>query len=83
YIGESCRRLEERVKDHSERDRNSHVLKHSLETGHRTIDIGNTKILNSNYKNYFKRKVSEAIYIKQKQPSLNIQDNSVPLKLFN
>ena len=29
YIGETARRLEERVKDHTGRDHNSHLLKHS------------------------------------------------------
>ena len=72
YIGESGRRIEERVFDHAGRDRNSHVYKH-----------GNVTIINSNFSNYYKRKVLEAIYIKQKRPILNIQDTSVPLKLLN
>ena len=34
YIGESGRRIAERVKDHNGRDHKSHILKHSLEIGH-------------------------------------------------
>ena len=34
YIGETARRIEERHKDHTGRDRNSHIYKHSIETGH-------------------------------------------------
>jgi len=83
YIGESGRRIEERVFDHAGRDRNSHVYKHSLATGHNEISMDNVTIINSNFSNYYKRKVSEAIYIKQKRPILNIQDTSVPLKLLN
>ena len=37
YIGEAGRRLQERVDDHGGRDKNSHVLKHSLERGHSTV----------------------------------------------
>ena len=33
YIGESARRLDERMKDHNGRDRNSHLFKHSVESG--------------------------------------------------
>ena len=62
---------------------NSHVVKHTLESGHSEITIENVKIINSNYRNYYKRKVSEALYIKQKKPFLNIQDTSVPLRLLN
>ena len=83
YVGEAGRRLIMRVNDHSGKDKRSHVLKHSLETGHRIISLDDTKILNKNFSNYYKRKISEALYIKQKNPVLNIQDNSVPLKLFN
>jgi len=83
YIGETERRIEERVKDHVGRDRNSHVGKHALETGHNEITMNNVKIVNKNYKNYYKRKISEALYIKQRKPVLNIQDTSVPLRLLN
>ena len=31
----------------------------------------------------FKRKLSEALYIKELRPSLNTQETSVALKLFN
>ena len=74
---------QERVLDHAGHDRNSHVYKHSLTTGHTGISMENVKIINKNFPNYYKRKVSEAIYIKQKRPILNIKDTSVPLKLLN
>ena len=37
YIGESGRRIAETVKDHHGRDHKSHILKHSLETGHEHV----------------------------------------------
>ena len=47
YIGESGRRIEERVLDHAGRDRNSHVYKHSLTNGHTGISIDNVEIISS------------------------------------
>ena len=38
------------------------------------------KIFNSNS---WKRKIAESLLIKEKRPTLNIQDKWVPLKLFN
>ena len=83
YIGESGRRLEERIMDHAGRDKYSHVLKHSLVKGHKEISLDNVTIISKNYKNYYNRKVSKALFIKTKKPILNTQDDSVPLKLFN
>ena len=34
YIGETGRRLNERIKDHNARDKSSSLCKHALETGH-------------------------------------------------
>ena len=66
YIGETGRRIHERFKEHAGRDHNSHFLKHTLEEGH-SVSFSNLKILNTNYANYYKRKVSEALYIKKKK----------------
>ena len=54
-----------------------------MESGHNPIVMDNVKIINKNFANYYKRKVSEAIFIKKKKPPLNVQDMSVPLKLLN
>ena len=37
YIGEVARRLKERVKDHNGHDKSSHLVKHSIESGHEPI----------------------------------------------
>eukprot|EP00111_Clytia_hemisphaerica_P021897 TCONS_00064380-protein len=39
YIGEAGRRLQERVNDHGGGDKNSHVLRHSLERGHSKVKL--------------------------------------------
>ena len=84
YIGESARRIIERVKDHGGRDTKSHVLKHSSEKEHVEVTQEDFKIIGSNFKNNrLKRKIAEALLIKQKHPSLNVQDQSVELKLFS
>ena len=84
YIGESARCIIERVKDHGERDTKSHVLKHSSEKEHIDVTQEVFKIIVSNFKNSrLKRKIAEALLIKQKCPSFNVQDQSVELKLLN
>ena len=83
YIGETGRRLEVRTNEHAGKDANSHLLRHAKEIGHAPVNLQSMMIIGSNYANYFKRKLSEALYIKQRNPKLNIQENSVPLLLFN
>ena len=79
YFGETGRRVIERVPDHAGKDKQSHLLKH-----HRRFDLSNMIINDSSfYGNKFKRKISEALYIKQYRPSLNSQEQSVELKPFN
>ena len=83
YIGETRRRVVERMKDHSGRDPNSQVLKHSIEKGHQTITMNDISLLAKGFKTNFSREISEAFYIKEQKPSLNIQSLSKPIKLFS
>ena len=83
YIGETSRRIIERIKDHNNRDKKSHILTHSIEKKHAHVWKDDFKIIGANYKNNTKRKISEALHIKQRKPSLNIQEKSFNLKLFN
>ena len=83
YIGETARRLEERVEEHAKKDKNSHLLRHARLKGHRPVSMDDFSILSKNFKNYYSRKISEAIAIKKNKPSLNKQDMSVPIVLFN
>ena len=84
YIGESARRLDERVKDHNGRDRNSHLFKHSVESRHDPALKNDFRIIGKGYRNNTRRrKIAEALFIKKMTPSMNIQEKSVKLELFN
>ena len=84
YLGETGRWIIERVANHAGKDKKSHLLKHALTQNYRDVDLGNMKIIDSSFhNNMLKRKISEALYIKQYRPSLNSQEQSVELKLFN
>ena len=41
------------------------------------------KLLGNNYQSNIKRKISESLLIRQLKPSLNKQDKSIPLNLYN
>ena len=61
YVVESARRLKERIKDHNGRDKNSHLVKHSIESEHLAVDTRNFEIIGKGYrKNTRKRKIAEA-----------------------
>ena len=83
YIGETKKRINERIIDHNKRDKKSHVLKHSRKEKHRHVWVQDFTILSKNYKSNIKRKISEALFIKSNKPCLNVQEKSFPLKLFN
>ena len=84
YLGETGHRIIERTADHCDKDKHSHLLKHACNENHKHIDLDNRKVIYSGYhNNRFKRKISEALYIKQYKPTLNTQEQSIPLKLFN
>ena len=84
YVGETAKRISKRVLEHIGKDINSHLYKHSIETGHQTLEISDYRIIGNGYKNNGnKRKIAEALLIKELKPTLNKQDKSIPLKLFN
>ena len=59
-------------------------IKHSVEKGHQTLEISNYQIIGNGYgNNWNKQKKAEALLIKKLKPTLNKQDKSIPLKLFN
>ena len=84
YIGESAQRLDERMKDHNGWELNSHFFKHSVESRHDPGLKNDFRIIGKDYRNNtIKRKIVEALFKKKMKPSLNIQDKSVKLELFN
>ena len=84
YIGEAAKRISEKVLEHTGKDINSHLYKYSIKTGHQTLQISNYQIIGNGYgNNWNKRKIAEALLIKELNPTLNKQDKSIPFKLFN
>ena len=83
HIGETDRRVIERVIDHNKRDKKSHMLKHSRDKLHNHVWEDDFKLLSNNYQSNIKRKISESLSIRQLKPSLNKQDKSIPLNLYN
>ena len=70
--------------DHSGRDDKLHLYEHAEKTGHGNVNIHYFEILSNGYRNNkFKRKLAEPLHIKHERPTLNVQEQSVPLKLFN
>ena len=83
-LGKTGKRIIERTAVHSEKDKQSHLLKHSLIRNHPIVDFKDPKLIDKNYHgNRYNRKISEALYSKQYRPSLNAQEHSVQLKLFS
>ena len=84
YIGETAKRISEKVKDHTGKDISFHLCKHRLESGHEVLDVTNYSIIEKGYQNNTrKRKIAEALLIKEIKPTLNQQDQSITLKLFS
>ena len=51
YIGESDHRISECIKDHNGRDLKSHILKHSIESGHAKFSYYDFKMIAKNFNN--------------------------------
>ena len=75
YLGETGRRIIQRAADHFEKDKRSHLLTHAL-ISNQVVDLEDLKVTYKHYHgNKYKRKISEALYIKQYRPSLNAQEH--------
>ena len=58
---------------------NSHVFEHSIETNHPTVSIDDFRVLKTGYrKKKIRRKLSEALLIKQNKRALNKQEAPFP-----
>ena len=74
----------ERVKDYNGRDTSSLIFKHCVAADHQFVSCDDLRIVGRNYRNNKrKRKITEALLIKNLKPLLNMQEKSVALKLFN
>ena len=71
-------------RNHSGKDSKSHMLKHPLENNRKSASFEDFYVLQNGYTNSkFKRKISEALFIKELLLSLNTQETSVSLVLYN
>ena len=83
-IASVARQLNERMNDHNGRDRSSNLFQHSIESGHDSVLKNDFRIIEKDYRNNTRsRKIAEAFFIKKMKTSLNIQEKSVKLELFN
>ena len=82
YIGETGVRFETRSDQHTRSDKKSAVYKHSNAQNH-DIGFNNFDILSSGFNSIHSRKIAEALWIRDKKPSLNEQKFSYKLTLFN
>ena len=83
YLGERARRINESILEHAGKNKKSHMLQHTLQSGHTSVSLNEFKILRKDFNKRVKRNISEALLIKQYWPTLNTQENSISLELFN
>ena len=84
YLGETAGRINKRALEHAGKDKKSHMLRHTLQSGHASLLLNEFKLLGKGFdNNRVNRKIPEALLIKQYQPTLNTQENSISLELFN
>ena len=66
YTGETGRRPIVRVKEHSGKDSKSDLFKNSVETNHKTVTLGDFKMIEKGYKrSKFRCKLVELLHIKE------------------
>lgn len=82
YIGETARRRIIRTEEHGGKDKESWIYKHSSQMKHPKAKDRNFEILATNYADRRKRKLAEALFIRDERTSLNKQKDSYQLKLF-
>ena len=82
YVGETARRRTVRTEEHGGKDKNSWIFKHSSTTKHPRAKDEDFEVLATNYGDRRKRKLAEAMFIRDLKPTLNQQKESYKLALF-
>ena len=81
-MGESASRITERTKEHNGRDHTLQVWNHSIEKSHKNVN--NIDFFDNNFhNNKRKRKIAEALWIKDPRLTLNTREKSIQPKRFN
>ena len=83
YVRDTTKRIIERIKDHISKDNRSHLSTHAPENGHIHVWEKDSQILGNNYQSKFKRKINKSSFIRQLKPTLNVNQKSITLHLFN
>ena len=83
YIGETARRRVIRTTEHAGKDKESWIFKHTSTTKHPRAKDEDFEILATGYEDRRRRKLAEAMFIRDLKPSLNKQKDSYKLTLFN
>ena len=83
-VRESACQITERIKDHNGRNHTLQVWSHSIEKSRKNVNTIDFKIIDKNFHNNKEKwKIAEALWIKDLQLTLNTQEKSIQLKLFN
>jgi hypothetical protein len=79
YIGETARRLSVRAEEHKS-NQTSNVCLHSNNTGHKPVSLDDFSIIaRNNSASTYKRRIIEALAIKENKPVLNRKEASMPV----
>ena len=86
YIGETCRKLETRLREHQLDVKNSRtktgLSTHAIETGH-NFDFDRAKVIHNNLTNTSKRKIIECLYIlRHRTTTVNKMSDVVGLDVY-
>ena len=73
YIGETGRRKEIREREHGYTDKQSAIFQHCESTKHAKARSKNFTVVARNYPQWRRRKICEAMYIRDENPDLNKQ----------
>ena len=68
--------------EHTGKDKNSNLVKHANETGHKKVAAKDLTIMTTQNQQCKLLKNSRTIYIRKLNPGSNMQEMSTPLTLF-
>ena len=74
HIGQTNRRIVEKVRDQNIRDKNSHLLKHTREKCQTNVWESDFEILGNSQQSNFERKITESLFKRKLRPTtLNVK----------
>ncbi len=82
YVGETMRNINDRMSEHANMKSDSEVAKHMANWEGHSFNLDKPEILAFS-ENAICRRIKEALFIQKLKPSLNIQERSYKLFLFD